>query len=239
MPFPPTFTNVWDITTPPDTQQANLLGQDLRNLKNDVMQRMSLLSGTTANMPTPETVNATWGGAGFGLVFFATDTKLVWQWSGAAWVQIGNISGSNSISNVIALATPGSVNINSGSQTGLSNSLAGALSVGDIIHVYTRIRTVANNEANTVQLLCNGTVMSSIAMSANGESVMFISELMVISAVAAVPVSIYTTLLAGGSEYIASVPIVAAGPNVFSVKMQTLPVASTYSNDILAVRVGR
>ena len=67
MPFPPTPTNVWDITTPPDTQVANLLGQDLRNLKNDIMQRMSLLSGLTASMPTPETVNAAWGGAGFGL----------------------------------------------------------------------------------------------------------------------------------------------------------------------------
>lgn len=88
MAFPPIFTDSWDITTPPDTQQANLLGQDLRNLKLDVMQRLSLLSGTTANMPTPETVNATWGGAGFGLIFFATDTGIMWQWNGAAWVNI-------------------------------------------------------------------------------------------------------------------------------------------------------
>jgi hypothetical protein len=88
MAFPPVFTDVWDITQPPDTQAANLLGQDLRNLKLDIMQRMSLMSGTTANMPTPETVNATWGGSGFGLLFFATDTGIIWQWNGAAWVNI-------------------------------------------------------------------------------------------------------------------------------------------------------
>src|SRR6266436_677857 len=86
MPFPPTFTNVWDITFPPDTQLANLLGQDLRNFRQDVMQRMSLLSGTLANRPTPEVVNATWGGVGFGLLYFSTDTGQIFQWNGAAWV---------------------------------------------------------------------------------------------------------------------------------------------------------
>lgn len=90
MPFPPLFDNVWDITQPPDTQLANLLGQDIRNLKDDIMQRMSLLSGTFANRPTPETVNATWGGAGFGLLYFSTDTSQIFQWNGAAWVDISS-----------------------------------------------------------------------------------------------------------------------------------------------------
>lgn len=85
MPFPPTFTDVWDITQPPDTQFANLLGADLRNLKLDIMQRLSLLSGTLANRPTPETVNATWGGSGFGLLYFATDVQLIYQWTGGGW----------------------------------------------------------------------------------------------------------------------------------------------------------
>jgi hypothetical protein len=85
MPFPPTFDHVWDITQPPDTQAANLLGQDIRNLKDDIMQRLSLLSGTTANRPAPETINATWGGAGYGLLYFATDTGIVYQWNGASW----------------------------------------------------------------------------------------------------------------------------------------------------------
>ncbi len=89
MAFPPNFDHAWDLTQPPDTQLANLLGQDIRNLKDDVMQRMSLLSGTLANRPTPEIVNAVWGGAGFGLLYFASDTGQVFQWNGAAWVDVG------------------------------------------------------------------------------------------------------------------------------------------------------
>jgi hypothetical protein len=89
MAFPATYDNVWDITQPPDTQLANLLGQDIRNLKDDIMQRMSLLSGLFANRPTPETVNATWGGVGFGVTYLATDTKQIFQWTGAGgWVDI-------------------------------------------------------------------------------------------------------------------------------------------------------
>jgi hypothetical protein len=95
MPFPPSFDHAWDITQPPDTQLANLLGQDIRNLKDDVMQRFSLMSGLAANKPTPETVNATWGGVGYGILFFETDTGKIWQWSGAgpAWVDISGSIG--------------------------------------------------------------------------------------------------------------------------------------------------
>jgi hypothetical protein len=88
MPYPPTFDHVWDITQPPDTQLANLLGQDIRNLKDDVMQRFTSLAGTLANRPAPETVNATWGGTGFGILYFATDTGHIFQWNGAAWVDV-------------------------------------------------------------------------------------------------------------------------------------------------------
>lgn len=88
MPFPPAFDHAWDITQPPDTQAANLLGQDIRFLKDDVMQRMSLLSGTFVNRPTPEILNATWGGAGFGLLYFSTDSKQIFQWNGAVWVDV-------------------------------------------------------------------------------------------------------------------------------------------------------
>lgn len=83
------FTNVWDTTQPPDTQLANLLGQDIRNLKVDVMQRMSYISGTLLNRPTPETVNAIWGSpSAFGILYFASDTLQVFQWDGANWNQV-------------------------------------------------------------------------------------------------------------------------------------------------------
>ena len=89
MPYPPTPTNAWDITQPPDTQLLNQGALDLRNVHVDVMQRLAQLSGTIANRPTPETVNATWGGSGFGLTYFATDTKQIFQWNGSAWVELG------------------------------------------------------------------------------------------------------------------------------------------------------
>jgi hypothetical protein len=86
MPFPPAFSNPWDNTIPPDTQAANQLGADLRAFRTDVQQRLSLLSGTLANRPT--NMDATFGGAGYGIVFFSTDTQQIFQWNGAAWVDI-------------------------------------------------------------------------------------------------------------------------------------------------------
>jgi hypothetical protein len=80
------YTNVWDITQPPDTQAANLLGQDLRTFRLDTMQHFAFMSGLDAAKPTPENSGATanWQG----LLFFATDTNKVYQWSGTAWVDI-------------------------------------------------------------------------------------------------------------------------------------------------------
>lgn len=78
--------NVYDVTQPPDTQLANLLGLDLRNLALNVQQRMGLISGTFANMwnPGADAQPLNWTG----LLYFATDTGQIFQWSGAAWVNI-------------------------------------------------------------------------------------------------------------------------------------------------------
>lgn len=86
MAFPPAFDRAWDETFPPDTQLANLLGQDIRNFKTDIRERLSLLSGTFANRPS--NMDAIYGGAGFGILYFSTDTQQLFQWNGAAWVQI-------------------------------------------------------------------------------------------------------------------------------------------------------
>lgn len=90
MAFPPAFTNVWDNTFPPDTQQANQLGLDLRNFRTDVQQRHALLSGTLANQPT--NLEAGFGGVGYGTPFFATDNGQVYQWNGATWNIVGSIA---------------------------------------------------------------------------------------------------------------------------------------------------
>jgi hypothetical protein len=88
MAFPPLPTDIWDITQPLDTQLASQGAADFRALKLDIMQRLSQLSGTFANLPTPEVVNATWGGVGFGLLYFSTDTAQIFQWNGVAWIDI-------------------------------------------------------------------------------------------------------------------------------------------------------
>lgn len=88
MPFPPSFDETWDITVPANTQQASLGAQDIRDLTQAVMQRMSLLSGTLANRPTPETINAVWGGTGFGILYFAVDVHRTYQWNGASWSDV-------------------------------------------------------------------------------------------------------------------------------------------------------
>lgn len=72
------FTNTWDNSFPPDTQPANQLGSDIRNLKIDIQERMAAISGDDADKPTLE--------AGFkNLLYFALDVKKVYQWSGSAW----------------------------------------------------------------------------------------------------------------------------------------------------------
>ena len=68
------YDHVWDDTQPPDTQAANLLGQDIRNLKDDIAQRMGTLSGLDASKPPLENAFA-------GFLYFATDTGKVYQLS--------------------------------------------------------------------------------------------------------------------------------------------------------------
>jgi hypothetical protein len=113
MAYPPTFDHPWDITAPADTQLANLLGQDIRNLKDDVMQRFTSLAGTIANRPAPETVNATWGGSGYGLLYFSTDENKVYQWNGAAWIDVSGKIGLSRIPTVggIVLLPTGAITI--------------------------------------------------------------------------------------------------------------------------------
>lgn len=85
------FTNIYDVTFPPDTQLANLLGQDLRNLALNVQQRMAAISGLAANLPAigsdAQPLNWT------GLLYFTTDTSQVFQWSGTAWVDVTSFVG--------------------------------------------------------------------------------------------------------------------------------------------------
>lgn len=69
-----------------DTELANLLGQNLRDLKLDIMQRMGGFgAGLLANRPTPDSgadANFT------GVTYWATDTGQFFNWTGSAWIDI-------------------------------------------------------------------------------------------------------------------------------------------------------
>ena len=82
------FTNTFDVTFPPDTQAANQLGLDIRNLKLDLQQRMGATSGLSTGLPNigADAQPTNWTG----LLFFATDTGAIYQWSGSAWVAVTN-----------------------------------------------------------------------------------------------------------------------------------------------------
>jgi hypothetical protein len=77
------FTNIWDTTFPPDSQLANLLGQDLRSFRLDVQQRMGSISGLDASKPSfgSDAQPNNWNG----VLFFAIDTGRIYQFVNPSW----------------------------------------------------------------------------------------------------------------------------------------------------------
>lgn len=155
MPFPPAFSNAWDNTVPPDTQAANQLGADLRTFRTDVQQRFSLLSGTLANQPT--NMDASFGGAGFGTLYFATDTGQIFQWNGAAWVDVTTtLVGGGHLSNAVAVVT------NAPNTDGIIITIpANALIVGNILNIHVE---VFGNPVDSIQLFFGSTSLDVYAV---------------------------------------------------------------------------
>lgn len=97
------YTNIWDESQPADTQPANQLGLDIRNLEVNVRERLgTFLSGPITSRPTPE---AAWAG----LIYIATDltggVNIVSRWDGNQWIDI-TASFSNAGSIKIATLAP-------------------------------------------------------------------------------------------------------------------------------------
>lgn len=80
------FTNLYDVTFPPDTQLANLLGSDARASALNVQQRMAAISGLDASKPAfgSDSQPANWNG----ILFFATDTGQVYQFNNPVWTNV-------------------------------------------------------------------------------------------------------------------------------------------------------
>jgi hypothetical protein len=162
--FPPTFDRAFDETFPPDTQLANLLGQDLRNLKTDLRERFALLAGTFANRPT--NMDAAFGGAGYGVLYFTTDTGVIYQWNGAAWVAVA-IQGALVVASVDALnqaASIASTNIYTSVVGGVhelsTDMLCSVAGTGNIVATFTWNNGLKVNTFSPSQFNFGGTLGS-------------------------------------------------------------------------------
>jgi hypothetical protein len=97
------FTNAWDVTQPPDSQLANQLGLDLRNLRVDTQQRMASISGLDAAKPNfaGDAQPGNWNG----VLFFATDTGKIYKFVNPAWVDTTNNFLLNNIKKYVNIGT--------------------------------------------------------------------------------------------------------------------------------------
>lgn len=76
------YTRVWDESTPENTQLAKLGAQDMREIQQNVRERVaSFGAGLAADRPTPEAVFV-------GVTYLSTDIPRLERWSGTAWVDI-------------------------------------------------------------------------------------------------------------------------------------------------------
>jgi len=80
------FANLWDNTFPTDTELANLIGANLRQLRVDTQQRMAAISGLSTAMPNfaADAQPASWNG----VLFFATDNGHVYQFNNPSWTDV-------------------------------------------------------------------------------------------------------------------------------------------------------
>ena len=139
------FSNVWDDTQPPDTQAASSGALDFRNLKTDIQQRMAAISGLDAAKQSFE--------AGFaGVVYFATDTGNVYQWSGVAWTNITNDFYSGSVlGRQVSFASRGTL------MDGSVNVVIPAALLGPNKHVFVRgvVKYAVGGSASAPALVLN------------------------------------------------------------------------------------
>lgn len=143
------YTEAWDETYPPDSQLAKLLGDDIRKFKTDIRERVgTFLSGVAAARPTPE---AEWAG----LLYFATDTRVISRWDGAAWqdVMVGKFS--NGVA--VVPAVPGG---------GIELTLPlSTLNIGDVVDIHAAVEAVDGE----VTLQIDGQNLVDVTLGVNGK----------------------------------------------------------------------
>ncbi len=139
------YTDVWDVTTPLDTQAANQGAVDFRATKLDVMQRIaSFGAGLLAARPTPETTSGTadWTG----VMYWATDTKQAFRWSGTAWVDISaSLPNSSSVTTRLSNVVPVVVTDDGSAHDGQTLVIpANTAANGSVINIRARAHALAS-----------------------------------------------------------------------------------------------
>jgi hypothetical protein len=81
------FTNTYDVTFPPNTQEASQGAADMQEIQLNVQQRMAAISGLDASKPNfaGDAQPSNWNG----ILFFATDTGIIYQFNNPSWTAIG------------------------------------------------------------------------------------------------------------------------------------------------------
>ena len=137
------FTNVWDNTFPPDTQLASLGAEDFRETKQDVQERFTAFAvGVLVNRPTPE---AGFGTANNGVLYYAYDIGVLFQWDGAAWLDVRY----NGVFEDLTQAA-----IAAGLETALNTVVvpAGALKAGCVIDLFAAFKSTDAGLAATFRV---------------------------------------------------------------------------------------
>jgi hypothetical protein len=206
------FTDTWDVTTPPDTQLANQLGLDLRNLKLDIQQRMGAISGLSSALPPfgSDAQPANWTG----LLFFATDTGQVFQWNGTTWVDT-----TIAFLPTMYYSDPTTPTVTA---TGVINSVtipAAALADGKQIHSVSSIQGVGASGAN-VTYEVNGIGVAVATLTGTPAYVTFVLDAMTVGGYvvgALTMTAIRATLSANNLLFTPAFPV--GSSNVFSTNL--------------------
>lgn len=155
------FSNVWNDAFPPDTQLANLLGQDLRNFRVDVQQRMAAISGLDAAKPAfgSDNTPANWNG----ILFFATDTGQIYQFNNPSWTNVtadfsSGLLTANSIKATMPVAVANPAGTTAGQVISVPN---GFITTNSIIRIVTGVQCTAISAGTPIiQLAIGGDVIT-------------------------------------------------------------------------------
>lgn len=126
------FSNVFDNSFPLDTQQARLLGDDIRKTKLDLQERLASCSGLAVNKPNfaDDSQPDKWNG----FLFFAVDIGRIFQFNNPNWTDVTNlIQVGTQTKKYFALAANTTANDQS---FGSLLIPSGLLNIGSLIKIY-------------------------------------------------------------------------------------------------------